>query len=320
MVIEFIYDLAQYSWVLKPIERVLKNLGHTIITSKTYGVPQEKSGCECSLALQNVAYHRKGGARPRFFINHGSSASKGWDLKLPIDFFIAQSPYWFKRAQMLKEKHGHTFSILGGNVGYPRMDVLVPYLANKETLQAQIRKAHNLHDGPIVVCFPTYKKAVVKNSSTVGRWTRLFDYRQVLASIDSNKYNVFVAPHIMDTTKQFDAVPRGRIIREHTERRLILFATADAIISDTSGAAYEAAGLDIPVILTEGIHKLAHSAQEDVTLGPVSKLQDLTKTLDQMMQDPTWFSKEREYWKNYIIGPVDGHASDRIARLILDNV
>ena len=103
MRIEIIYDLEMYQWLLNPIHDELIKRGHEVFKSKTRSDPK-KPHCDGSIAIQNVAYKDADPASPRFFINHGSSASKSWNLNFPLDYFISPSPYWTKAAIRKKEK------------------------------------------------------------------------------------------------------------------------------------------------------------------------------------------------------------------------
>jgi UDP-N-acetylglucosamine 2-epimerase len=97
--------------------------------------------------------------------------------------------------------------------------------------------------------------------------------------------------------------------------RILLFAASDVIISDTSGAAYEACGLDIPVVLMGGTHKL-EAKYQTVDLGILATLDDIIEKIDSQLHNPKQFQNKREFWADYILGPCDGFASERIVEAL----
>lgn len=304
MRIEIVYDLDMYQWLLKPIHEELLKRGHEVEKARTRSDPK-RGPCDGSIAIQNVAYENSDPARPRFFINHGSSASKSWGLNMPIDYFVSPSPYWTRQAKIKKEKNGHAYQVIG-DFGYPRMDVLVDALGRKKNTRALMKELYSVDDRPLVLCFPTYKKPGMEEA-----WLRSFDYRELVKRLDPH-YNLVVCPHQMDDTGEFENILQPwQVFRSFDIDRLLLFAAADVIVSDTSGAAYEACGLDIPVVLTEGVHKLEAKHQE-VDLGPVAELDNVAEAIDSQLRNPKEYRARREFWAEYILGPCDGKASARI--------
>jgi CDP-glycerol glycerophosphotransferase (TagB/SpsB family) len=310
MKIELIYDLDMYQWVLNPIKDKLEERGHQVFKSKTKSDPK-KPKCDGSIAIQDVAYDKSEPSSPRFFINHGSSASKGWDLNFPIDYFLSPSPYWTRRATEKKSENNRQYKVLG-NFGYPRMDVLLQAQKQKDFTRQLLRELFDVPiDKPLITCFPTYKKPESTKS-----WIRNFNYKDLVKKI-AEQYVVIVCPHQMETTKEFDGILEHdwQVYRQYDKNRLLLFGASDVIVSDTSGAAYEACGLDIPVVLMDGRNKI-ETEYQTVDLGITATLDNIIEKIDSQLHNPEEFNNQRRFWADYILGPCDGFASERIVMVL----
>lgn len=313
MKVNVIFDLQQYQWVLVPVLHELSERGHRPVVSYTY--EDTEFDCDCSLAIQDVAWRKTNHIRPRFFINHGVSATKSWALDMPIDYFIAQSDYWADRAEEMKKDHHRNYEVIR-NTGWPKMDLLYQFKKDKEILRNNIYEGMNLDKNkPLVLCFPTYKK----NRDYHESWERTVPYYEIYESI-RKYYNVLVFPHIMDDTGEFNNIfDAGRVITVHDIRRLHFQAAADIIVSDASGISYEACGIDTPVILlatdnnpTPRIEGL--DVGEEVNMGNWVYHNELKDTIDEVLEtgnDEIW-KATRKYWSDKYLGPVDGNAAKRI--------
>jgi len=308
MIFELVYDLKMYQWLLNPIKQELERRGHIAYKSQTISDGNVPKKCVGSLAIQDVAYKTKDlPTRPRFFMNHGSSASKYWDLNMPIDYFISPSEYWTKHAKKKRDENGYHYQIIG-DLGYPRMDVIVDLMQRRDHFREKIRGLFG--DKPIVVCFPTYKKP---NKSEP--WIRSFDYGELVTKLDKD-YLVLVFPHQMDDTKEFENIlTPEQIIKDYDLDRIAYFVAADVILSDTSGAAYEACGANLPIVLMDSVHKL-ESTGPNVDFAPVATLDTVVDIIESQLQNPNEYAEKRKWWAEYILGPCDGNASSRIVDVL----
>lgn len=313
MNINLIYDLTQYNSVLDGIKQEFNK--RNIIPYESHTYPIRGTSIDMSLAIQDVAYRGNRIAdEVRFFINHGASATKKWAINFDIDCFISPSQWWEDSLRGM----GSEVDIMS-NVGWPKNDLLFAHASEeaKKVSKEFIQAFYGLDDRPIIHIFPTYKKSGW--GSDTPKWARDFSYAKVYKAL-SEKYNVFVSPHQMDNTSEFNDIPRHKMLTGFNIQRVLAMAGADVIITDTSGICYEAAGMDCNVILLGDNHRLQGDGEE-VDIGPrVTSLE----TIDFLLQDleglKSHYKKRRQYWSDKILGPVDGRCCERIVSGMLDYV
>jgi len=314
MRIEFIYDLDQYGFVLWPLEQEFKkHEGVEILVAKTRSKHEDVNA---SIAMQNVAYDTPKGKAKRFFINHGVSTKK-WDINFKIDYFIAQSDYW---ADAMIGKPFNTIK----NTGWPKTDVWLALLRDKENTRKEIVQKYNLDPKkPIIACYPTYKKTKPKHG--IPSWFRDFTFLECVNNIPAD-FSLFVLPHQMDNTADFDDTGHAiKITADYSWNRLKIAIAADVIISDISGMAIEACLLNKPIILIgdplnkEKFSLEANPAKGVLNIGPIVQTQEL-KTCIESVLSADHYSDGRKFWADKLLGPQDEKSCERIVTGILNEL
>lgn len=305
----FVNDLPQYQKVLIPLCRELTRRGHDIVWTNTrISTAQEMDGY---MAVQDVAYRvPRPNKSPRFFINHGSSIIKDWDINFDIDYFLAPTKYWAESARAKQEANGNKYTI-SPPVGWPKIDSILELRDDIEERE-RIVSAFKLDKTQPIICFyPTYKK---QRHDWSRLWERDYDIKTIVNILKTKTPNLFVLPHQMDDTGEFDNLD-VRISRGYPDLNPRLFAMADIIVSDTSGAAFEACSIDTPVIMLNDINNPPTVSDNDkpVDFGPICDDTNLSHALDVFLSNPNWYGRERKHWREYMFGKCDGNDSKRIA-------
>lgn len=315
MRINIIFDLEMYKWVLVPVMEELARRGHTPIIS--YAHEDTKIEADVSLGIQDVAWRGIEKVRPRFFINHGASATKEWDLRMDIDYFIGQSAYWTNTLLEKMNCYPYKYNVISGT-GWPKMDLLHQFRKDKEIIKSNIYAHLNLPKKPMVLCFPTYKKNIGPGGpdNMEKPWVRTEKYYDIYETLRKD-YNVFVFPHEMDDTPEFNFIPeKDRVVKTHDVRRLHFHAAADLVVTDASGISFETAGMDIPMVLMSPNGEIAtlegKSDGLKVDMGPWVKMNGLKEAVAEQIRHPELYADRRAFWSDYILGPVDGHVAARI--------
>lgn len=304
MKVHLIYDLAQYDFVLIPVEEELKRRGHTVTKSK---VRPGNVKADCSVMIQDVGV--AGAPRPRFFINHGASCIKGWGLNSDVDVFLAQTEYWAKGVEKRWKKTNHRGTVLLTN-GWPKMDVLYKLKDKRKEIRDELSKKFKFDKSkPLIVYYPTYY------AKRIGKeWNRNNNFSDVVKQLKD--YNVFVFPHQMD--KSYDHCKN--VLRVFGMLRQKFLAASDLLISDRSGTVFEYTIFDKPIVLlgnvkNEGFFKVEHN-KELVDVGPMVDISGLRKAVIESLNDPNRYASRRKYWMERVVGPCDGKHSKRVVDVV----
>lgn len=307
--INAVYDLAQYDLALEPVHQELVRRRHIVRVTRGR---EAVTVADASICIQDVGV--PAAPRPRFFITHGASCVKGWDINFPIDFFLAPTAYWAETlaAKMARPAHAQ-FQILE-SAGWPRMDLWTAALAAPDArAQARRRICDTLRADPakpIVVYAPTYE-----GLQDDARRVRPFDGMQVLAALESIA-TVLVVPHQMEKTADF-AGDDPRILRAYGRQRITALIGADLLIGDRSGLVFEFTAADRPIVLinpTDSDRYLrleSNAAGELFDVGPHVSLEQLPAVVLEQLAAPAQFADRRRYWRDKVVGPCDGQHAAR---------
>ena len=302
LAVHLIYDLLQYDLALKPVDEELQRRGHQVIRSRTRA---ESSDGDCSVMIQDVAVAKAPGKR--FFITHGLSCLKGWDINLPIDYFLPAGPYWADRLSSKMQSDHFQFSILEPT-GWPRMDAWTALIAKRESIRRSVIARHFLKDAPIVVYAPTYKDPAKGHQRGVHAMT--------VANLLSQQWNCFVLPHQMEKTHEFSG-DDPRIIRRYGELRLDYLIAADVLVGDRSGLVFEFTATGKPIVLIDNPDHLNYTRLEANARGDVfdagywTTVERLIPTVTKALEHPGMKSDRIQYWRDQVVGPCDGQHAKR---------
>lgn len=341
--VNLVYDLTQYRLCLDPIRDECVKRGHGVQGSKS-GPSKQK--VDCSIMIQAPG-PVQGTQRPRVFIQHGLSCLKGWDNNQPVDYMITPAPYWTEELSRRQKADARRkpYKIIG-DLGWPRMDVWYKYLQKRELCVKRVRERHQLDTRPIVVYFPTYaggghstrpvrvddvfhllsshynvfvgphqmeggtrQEEYMKGLSLAvrspGPDCRLLLYRDLQADA---KYYLEDLPRSVNPDKWEASV----------HQRIEYMVAADALVGDISGTVFEYLSTGKPLILIDkpedpAYFHLNHKESNQVFDAPhKATMQNLVMTIDKALANPEDLADRRAYWKEFVVGPVDGQCSKRI--------
>lgn len=306
MRINLIRDLPQYDEVLLPVCAELTARGHTVVWTNTR--PTTERNVDAHLAVQDVAYKiPRTGKGIRFFINHGSSIAKSWGLNFDIDHFLAPTQYWSEAA--VKKIQDYEY-VVSPPVGWPKVDRVLGYAtpANKQDIITTFSLNPNR---PIVCYYPTYKKSSAEFNP---HWGRSYNAGELSRLLALRFTNLFVIPHQMDDTNEFVGLGTIRVTRAYNNFTMKLFAVADAIISDTSGCAFESCILDTPVVMVGDPNNppRIEGTGPPIDFGPVCEPKDVPAAVETLLAKPDLYRKDRLDWREFIFGVCDGSSSRRV--------
>lgn len=323
MKINLLYDFPQYGMILDLVREKLIDRGHEVICSTERFKPD--LSCDCSLATMGNPFTH--GSRPRFYIEHGCSIFKRQLFDIPIDCFLAYSEDWAEHVKRdMDELYGHRFDIV--IVGYPRADVLLSKAGWKEPTRQGIRDAYKLDDRPIVSYFPSYKKDY--------DWRRVYARDVSISEVYNwlaDDYNIFVAPHFMESYEEKLDVPSGRIIPYDGQSRIDFIVASDCVVSDNSGVTFEACGADVPLVVigkkddpnylrirTSRNDPIDHEEYfEDSPMCYGEELDKLSKVVSSAISSHgtiDYFKAKKRWWAERAMGLLDGHSTERVVDAI----
>ena len=157
-------------------------------------------------------------------------------------------------------------------------------------------------------------------------------------------YNLIVKPHFFTFCKARYRYQRKKLkslsgydntyITRPEEYSLLPFmASSDLLISEASSAFFEFAALDKPIVWCDFLKlrwnyrgpfryrfhvRMDRGMEKFHNIGPhVEKFQDLKEVVDQQIQNPDQYHQERKQSTKWLLGLMDGHASQRIVDYLL---
>lgn len=306
----------------------LRNKGHEVI-AKTwhYGKEEEEltfSGVETDIHMVCSTYKTLEKSIDKegtilVHVSHGISPYKGWGTALFKNGHrvrFVPTPRW---ATHSGDNYNSTIISVDG---WCKLDFYYKALQDREEIKEEIYKRYKFNpDQPLVVYAPTGMRL---NAQTREQWIAEYGTHKGYGWHGSYYHKDRVRKTVSKIANYYE-IPHPTVSREdNLIDRVSILAVSDLMIGDISSMSLEYTTVDKPIILLKKNiqdldptdYKLFNKLENPIIdLGDIISIGELEEVLQYRLHHDD-YKTIRNYWKNELLGTIDGNCALREAEAI----